>query len=216
MGTAHDALARRVLGAVLLSVALHGFLLSTFKPVSAQYGGQQRLRVSLNAASASPQAISPGRAPAHAERPAVRKREPSAAPRVLPEDAKLGKSYLSGTQAHAGNLPDGREAYVELDMRLLSQYYTASEVDHRAIALEEPPLYNPLHGPEPGFTARVVLLVLVNENGGVDGVATLESRYRGPYDAIARAAFSSIRYSPATKDGKPVKSQKVIEVIYGS
>jgi outer membrane biosynthesis protein TonB len=216
MTSGHNAVARRVLGAVLLSIALHALLLSAFKPLSARYGGEQFLRVHLNTANASLQAASPGRAPTLAERPAVRKREPSAAPRVMPEDANLARSYLSGAQARAGNLPDGREAYVELDMRLLSQYYTASEVDHRAIALEEPPLYNPLHGPEPGFTARVVLLVLVNENGGVDGVATLQSRYRGPYDAIARAAFASIRFSPATKDGKPVKSQKVIEVIYGS
>jgi hypothetical protein len=172
--------------------------------------------VHLSTASASAQASSPGRAPTIAHRSAAGMREPSAAPRVVPDDAKLAKSYVSGRQARAGNLPDGREAYVEFDMRLLSQYYTASEVDHRAIALEEPPLYNPLHGPEPGMTARVLLLVLINENGGVDGIATLESRYKGPYDAIARAAFSSIRFSPATKDGKPVKSQKIIEVIYGT
>jgi outer membrane biosynthesis protein TonB len=216
MTIGQDAVARRVLGAVLLSIALHAFLLSAFKPVSAQYGGDRFLRAQIRPASAVLQASAPGRAPAMTQRAATGSREPSIAPRVMPEDGKLGKSSISDRQPRPGNLPDGRDAFVELDMKLLNQYYTAREVDQRAMPLQEPALYNPLNGPAAGATAKVVLLLLINENGGVDSVATLESRSFGPYDAIARNAFASIRFSPALKDGRPVKSQKVIEVIYGS
>jgi len=212
----HSAIARRVLGALVLSLAAHVFLITSIKPVSARYAGDPYLRVNLRAASTSLEASAPGRA-LRAPAPVPGLREPSAAPRVLPEDARLIKRYLGGNEARAGNLPDGREASVELDTKLLAQYYTAREVDQRAQALEEPPLYNPPNGPvQSGSTARVVLLVLINEAGGVDGVAVLESRYKGSYDMVARDAFASIHFSPAVKDGKPVKSQKVIEVIYGS
>jgi len=61
-----------------------------------------------------------------------------------------------------------------------------------------------------------VLLVLINENGGVDSVATLEARPPGIFGGLARAAFATVRFSPALKDGKPVKSQKIVEVVYGS
>jgi outer membrane biosynthesis protein TonB len=216
MDTGHSAVTRRVLGAVLLSLAFHAFLLSAFKPVSARYSGDSFLRAQLRTTSASLQVSPPGRSPTVAQPSPAGKREPSAAPRPLPEDARFTKTFLAGWQARSGNLPDGREAYVELDMKVLGQYYTAREVDQRATPLEEPPLFNPLHGPEPGSTAKVILLLLINENGGVDSVATLQSRSKGPYDTIARDAFASIRFSPAIKDGKPVKSQKVIEIIYGS
>jgi len=217
MENARGAVARRMLGAVLLSLALHAFFISSVKPVSARYAGDPFLRVQLRSASGALDAVSPGRSAAtRAPATASGKREPSAAARPLPEDREFTKSYLGRAGSRAGNLPDGRDAYVELDTKLLSQYYTAREVDQRAVPLEEVPLFNPLYGPGPGSTAKVILLLLINENGGVDSVATLESRQRGDFDSIARAAFGSIRFSPALKDGKPVKSQKVVEVIYGS
>jgi hypothetical protein len=215
MANGHDAIARRVLGALLLSLAAHAFLIASFKPLSARYAGDPFLRVNLRAATVSLQTPPPGRA----LRPTSGSdglREPSAARRVLPEEVRFTKRYFGGKDARPGNLPDGRDAIVELDMPWLTEYYTARQVDQRATPLEEPPLYNPPQGPGSGSTARVVLLVLINESGGVDGVATLEPKHQGTYDAIARSAFGAIRFSPAIKDGKPVKSQKVIEILYGS
>jgi len=207
---------RRLLGALLVSALAHGFLITSFKPASAQYAGDPFLRARLTPLNASLEAPPAGRgAKSPAQPSSAGKREPSPAPRRLVEDSRLTRSYLAGDEARPGNLPDGREA-VELDTRLLSQYYTAREVDTRAEPLEAVPLFNPLYGPEPGRTAKVILLLLINESGGVDSVATLESRQPGDFDAIARAAFASIRFSPAIKDGRPVKSQKVIEVLYGS
>src|SRR4051812_19559804 len=215
MQPGRNAVTRRVLGAVLLSLAFHAVLIAGMKPVSARYAGDPFLRVNFKAASLD--SPPPGRAMRPPVPPSASgTREPSALRRGLPDEARFGKRYLGGGTARPGNLPDGRDAYVELDMKLLNQYYTAREVDQRAVALEEPPLFNPLHGPQSGSTARVVLLVLINEHGAVDAVATLESRYKGEYDAIARKAFGSVPFSPALKDGKPVKSQKIIEVIYGS
>src|SRR4051812_5995878 len=218
METGRSVLARRMLGAVLLSLALHAFLASTLKPVSARYAGDPYVRAQLRSASLAIVPTAPGRgATALSPATSAGKRERSAAPRPLPEDSRFTKSYLGGAESRAGNLPDGRDAAIELDTHLLSQYYSACEVDQRATALEEVPLFNPLYGPGSGSTAKVILLLLINEDGGVDSVATLEARPKeGGFDRIARAAFGAIRFSPAVKDGKPVKSQKVVEVIYGS
>jgi len=216
MAGGHDALARRLLGALLVSLAVHGLLITSFKPVSARYAGDPYLRAHLKSMTAALDAAPPGRGGPPPRSGFAGERERSPAPRRLGEDKRsMTKSYLAGWESRAGNLPDGRDAAVELDMRLLSQYYTAREVDQRAMPLEEVPLFNPLVGPTPGSTARVILLLLINEQGSVDSVATLESRQQGDFDAIARTAFGSIRFSPALKDGKPVKSQKVIEVLYG-
>ena len=217
MVSGSKVVARRVLGALVLSLALHAFLVSAVKPASARYAGDPFFRAQLRSSSADPTPAPPGRGPATLTLASTAgAREPNAAPRPVPEDRKLAKSYLGRPIARRGNLPDGRDAYVELDMKLLSQYYTAREVDQRAMPLEEVPLFNPLYGPGSGSTAKVILLILINEDGGVDSVATLEARQQGAFDSIARKAFSAIRFSPALKDGKPVKSQKVVEVIYGS
>lgn len=131
-------------------------------------------------------------------------------------DSTLLRSYLSTREARPGNLPDGRNAKVEIDFALLNEYYNARELDRRAEPLEDIPLNNPLTGPGPQRSARVILLLLINESGSVDSVATLEAPPAGDFAKMARTAFTMTRFSPAFKDGRPVKSQKVVEILYGS
>src|SRR5690349_7006108 len=135
-----SAMVRRLLGALLVSVLVHGFLITSFKPASAHYAGDPFLKTRLTPLNASLEAPPAGRGAKSPTQPSsAGKREHSTMPRRLVEDSRLTKSYLAGWEARAGNLPDGREA-VELDTRLLNQYYTAREVDVRAEALEAVPL----------------------------------------------------------------------------
>jgi len=143
-------LERRLLGALLLSVVLHAFLMANLKPASAQFAGNASsaaLHVRLiepapGASGATPAALSGPKSPADARKPEAAARKPGF-------DERLVKSYLDGADPRPGNLPDGRDAAVDLDLPLLNQYYTAQEVDQRAVALEEIPLQNPWKAPAP-------------------------------------------------------------------
>ena len=211
MQAASSALVRRLAGALILSLALHAVLMLNLKPASARYTGGAPLRVHLSPANEAARVQNISQV-----HPAFASRSPDAQQRDGALDRNLAKEYLQNGIARRGNLPDGRDAPIELPLPLLRQYYTAREVDLLAAPLEEVPLTDPAVGPGPGKSARVVLLVLINEQGGVDSVATLQSSPPGMFDDMARSAFAATRFSPALKDGKPVKSQKIVEILYGS
>src|SRR3954465_12556469 len=110
MAIAGNVVARRLLGAFVLSLALHALLVSAFKPVSAHYTGDPFFRAQLKSSSAAPALVPPGRGPAAvAPAAATGSREASSTPRPMVEDRKLAKSYLGRGLPRAGNLPDGRE-----------------------------------------------------------------------------------------------------------
>jgi hypothetical protein len=198
---------RRFLAAILLSMALHSLLILNMKPVSARYASQPiraQLRLVDPVSSDMPGAATLSAPPLDAPKPQGT------------IDSRLARSYVDAAEARPGNLPDGRSAPVEVALPLLSQYLTAREVDQRATALEDVPLVDAPTGLGPGKTGKLILLLLINENGGVDSVATLEAQPPGMIDGMARSAFATVRFSPALKDGKPVKSQKIVEILYGS
>jgi protein TonB len=57
--------------------------------------------------------------------------------------------------------------------------------------------------------------VYINETGGVDSVQIVEARpRRGIFEAAALEALRQVRYQPAEIAGRPVKSQKLIEVKF--
>jgi TonB family protein len=57
-----------------------------------------------------------------------------------------------------------------------------------------------------------VLDVLIDENGQVENVMVLQSVDQR-YDELLMAAARAWRYTPAYKDGRPVKFLKRIQVI---
>lgn len=212
-----SALKRRLTGALLLSVGLHAGLIANVKPVSARYAGGASLPLQARLVGVTydaPGARSLVALPEQGAAPAGHGAGGGAAKALI--DGTLLKSYLIAREPRPGNLPDGRQASVEIDVSLLNDYYKARELDRRAEPLEEIPLNNPMAGPGPGKSVKVILLLLINEDGGVDSVATLEAPPAGGFGDMARAAFITTRFSPALKDGRPVKSQKIVEVLYGS
>ena len=61
---------------------------------------------------------------------------------------------------------------------------------------------------------RVLLLVLIDATGAVDGVTVIEAEPPGVFDETARRALLSARFNPAHKDGRAVKSRILIDVVY--
>lgn len=95
------------------------------------------------------------------------------------------------------------------------EFYPASELDQVAEPLAPPAVNFPLslgHNPKPGM---VIMLLKIDENGVVLDADIEYSDPPGLYDKAALGPFIYARYTPAQKGGKPVRSQKRIEVIFG-
>lgn len=60
----------------------------------------------------------------------------------------------------------------------------------------------------------VVLRFLISATGEVEDVAVLRSSPPGTFDEAALRAYSKARFSPGYLLGVPVKSQKIIEVLF--
>jgi len=95
------------------------------------------------------------------------------------------------------------------------QFYPASELD-RVAEPQVPPAVNfPLsmgHNPKPGM---VIVLLKIDESGVVLDADIEYSDPPGLYDKAALGPFIYARYTPAQKAGKPVRSEKRIEVVFG-
>jgi TonB family protein len=56
--------------------------------------------------------------------------------------------------------------------------------------------------------------MLINERGGVDGITVLQAEPNGVFEAAALEAAQALAFSPAALAGRPVKSQKTLEVVF--
>lgn len=95
-----------------------------------------------------------------------------------------------------------------------SYYFRAKELDSRLTVLGASVTLASPEGVAENLDGRVVLRLLVNEEGAIDDVIVVESDPAGMFDQSAATAFRNARYFPGIKDRKPVKSQMVVEVRY--
>lgn len=93
-------------------------------------------------------------------------------------------------------------------------YLTAGELDVRAEPLNEVDLVYPQLAYQMRTRGKVMLRLLINEHGGIDQVSVLDSEPRGTFEEAALAATWALRFSPAKKNGRNVKSQKTVEVTF--
>lgn len=93
-------------------------------------------------------------------------------------------------------------------------YYLARELDARPEPTHEIKLVFPENVPRGLTEGRLLLRLLINEDGGVDAVVVKSAEPRGVFEKSAIGAFRGARFSPGFKDGVAVKSQKLVEVNY--
>jgi protein TonB len=60
----------------------------------------------------------------------------------------------------------------------------------------------------------VRLRLLINEHGTVDAAEVLSAKPEGEFEEAALAAARRLVYDPALRNGRPVKSEKLIEVTF--
>ncbi len=134
--------------------------------------------------------------------------EARAAPEAK-EQRSPGSVSESSELRPAGAVPEAQGPGLPLD-----RYYTSRELDVRAEPVNQPPLVYPQEAYQARTRGKVTLRVLINERGGVDGVAVLEAEPRGVFEAAALAAAQALKFSPASLAGRAVKSQKTLEVVF--
>jgi protein TonB len=96
----------------------------------------------------------------------------------------------------------------------LDKYFTARELDVRAEPTNQVDLVYPVRAYEMRMHGRVVVRILINEEGAVDEVSVLEATPPGIFEEAALAATQALQFRPAQKYGRNVKSQKTIEVTF--
>ena len=96
----------------------------------------------------------------------------------------------------------------------LDIYYLSSEVDTRAEPLNEVDLIYPLIPYQQRIRGSVQLNIFVNEQGGIDKVVVVEAMPPGLFEKAALQAVEQLKFSPAIKNGLPVKNRKTIEVNF--
>lgn len=164
-----------------------------------------------NSYTPSPLRVELLRTPATEPSPLTTKSVTESAVEAVPElpqpNAQQQPAVETSATAPAADIP--RLANLPLDI-----YYASREVDVRAEPLNEAPLVYPLvpfRNKVPGY---VRLNIFVNEHGDIDRINILEASPPGLFEDAALKAVNELRFSPALKNGIPVKNRKTIEIRF--
>ena len=102
---------------------------------------------------------------------------------------------------------------VQLDFPF-DRYFAAKELDVRASQINDVQLIYPKQAYEMRIAGKVKLRIFINEQGGIDMTSILEATPPGVFEEAAFAAAQALQFTPALKNGREVKSQKTIEVVF--
>lgn len=97
---------------------------------------------------------------------------------------------------------------------LPEMWYPATELDVLAEPLTPAKLVYPEEHIAQAIVTRVRVRLFVDEGGVVRKLEVVESGAEPAFEAAAKKAWESMRFSPAVKDGVAVKSQKLLELEF--
>lgn len=93
-------------------------------------------------------------------------------------------------------------------------YYPAPQVDVHPKALDAIDPAYPEAAALAHMKGKVILLLRVDETGSVRETSVVEAEPRGYFEESALAAFRTARFTPAMKNGRPVRARVLIQVNY--
>lgn len=93
-------------------------------------------------------------------------------------------------------------------------YFLPDEVDVRATPVKLEPLIYPEEAFLRKIGGRVRMRVFINESGEIDSVDVVAADPPNVFEDAALTAILATHFAPAIKEGKRVKSQKLIEVNF--
>lgn len=94
------------------------------------------------------------------------------------------------------------------------RYLLSSEVDVRAMPVNMPVLIYPEKAQQMRIDGLVMLKVYISASGRIDSVDIVETRPPGVFEEAALKALLATSFTPARKNGRDVKSQKLIEIKF--
>jgi len=95
----------------------------------------------------------------------------------------------------------------------LPHYFPVRDLDRKPEVIGEVPLAYPVELPVV-TRSRVVLNLLIDEQGKVDKVMVENTETPGEFEQLASRAFASARFRPGMREGEAVKSRLRIEVTF--
>lgn len=191
------AASNRLLVGLAVSVSVHLLVMLAVRPVTVAYAPPQPLRVEIRdvTPAADAAAITASQSDFSA---------PAASAPAAPDAAKPDPREQA-QEPHSG--PDFGLA--------TDRYYASNEVDVRAEPIGETPL---LVYPRPAYQQRiagkVVVSILISQLGNVDDVAVVKAEPAGVFEEAALSAARELKFSPALRAGRAVKSKKLVEVKF--
>jgi protein TonB len=96
----------------------------------------------------------------------------------------------------------------------LNAYFSQNDVEIRAEPINEVYLYYPLLAYQKRLSGVVQFKLYIDSSGKIDRIEMLDASPRGLFEEAAWNAVRKLQFRPATKNGKPVKSQKTIDVVF--
>jgi TonB family protein len=186
------------------SVALHALTFGAYAPGGASAPARAEASPVLRAVLAPGEpAVTPAHDSPSESRPDAPATLDSGASATLPAEPN---PTLAKARPPAG--PGG------VDSPLPDKWYTAAEVDVRAEPQNAPRLDYPAELATSGLSAIVRLRIFIDERGAVRKVELAEAGPNRAFDIVAQRAWDEVRFSPALKQGVPVKSQKLLELDF--
>lgn len=188
----------RLLVGLAVSVSVHVAIMLAVRPVTYTSIPPQPLHVEIRDVTPAPAADGASVTAAQSDYLA-----PAAAP----------------TKAADAGKPDSRETAQDPrggpDLGLATdRYYLSSEVDVRAEPLGETNLIYPRIAYQQRLPGKVTVSILINQRGGVDDVAVVKAEPPGVFEDAALNASRALKFSPALRGGRAVKSKKIVEVNF--
>ena len=107
-----------------------------------------------------------------------------------------------------------RRSLVEIPTAVDLAYYSAREVDVLPRALRDIRPEYPTEADRRRLSGSVKLQIKLEADGRVSDIEVVESTPPGMFDESALAAFRQARFSPAQRNGRPVRAHILIEVKY--
>lgn len=198
----------RLILALVLSLALHlalAFLVQV-KPETRPETRVKALQVDLaeRRVAVSPQASEarPSAPPPESDRTAP------------PEPAQAASALPAAAPAQAAPPPPSPLPAIDIPLVEDPTYYTAKQVDAHPAATKPIRPEFPDALAEAGVEGFVTLRLLIDDAGVVREISVVEAQPPETFEAAAMDAFRSARFSPAQRNGRPVKSEVLIKVTF--
>jgi TonB family protein len=129
-------------------------------------------------------------------------------------DSRFDATTELAAKPDTGARSQGRTGEAGIELPAPEKWYTAREVDQRAEPLTPITLRYPDHAREQPVAGVVRLRLYIDEYGTVRRIRVTAADPPGVFEENAKKSWEAVRFSAARKDGRPVKSQKVIELSY--